>query len=87
MQARYVILRVLLEKADGLISIERTTGSDGTPDIVITLDSDKIESHGKPAIGEFLKSLQVYTWLLQAGSNNEGHILNWSYTMSALLLI
>ena len=65
MQARYVILRVLLENAVGLVSIEKTTGSDGKPDIIIKLDRSKIETHGKPAIGDFLKKLQVYTCTLQ----------------------
>lgn len=59
MQARYVILRVLLEGASGLVSIERTTGSDGKPDIVIKLDKSKIETLGKKAIGDFLNKLQV----------------------------
>ena len=59
MQARYVILRVLLQNASGLVNIERTTGDDGKPDIVIRLDRLKIESLGKPAIGDFLNKLQV----------------------------
>lgn len=60
MQARYVILRVLLENAKGLVSIDCITGSDGKPDIVIKLDRTKIESLGRPAIGDFLMKLQVY---------------------------
>ena len=59
MQARYVILRVLLENAKGLVSIDCITGSDGKPDIVIKLDRTKIESLGRPAIGDFLMKLQV----------------------------
>ena len=59
MQARYVILRVLLETAKGLVSVDRITGSDGKPDIVVKLDRTKIESLGRPAIGDFLKKLQV----------------------------
>ena len=59
MQARYVILRVLLEGAGGLVSIERTTGDDGKPDIIVKLDRNKIETLGKKAIGEFLQKLQV----------------------------
>lgn len=63
MQARYVILRVLLEGAGGLVSIEQTTGSDGKPDIVVKLDRSKIESLGKKAIGDFLHKLQV-NWFM-----------------------
>lgn len=60
MQARYVILRVLLEEASGLVSLEQTTGSDGKPDIVTKLDRSKIETLGKKAIGNFLHKLQVH---------------------------
>ena len=59
MQARYVILRVLLANAAGLVSVERTVGSDGNPDILIRLDRTKIKSIGKKAIGNFLQKLQV----------------------------
>lgn len=59
MQARYVILRVLLEGAGGLVSLERTTGSNGKPDIVVKLDRTKIETLGKKAIGDFLRKIQV----------------------------
>ena len=59
MQARYVILRVLLETAPGLVSIERREGSDGRPDAVVRLERSKLETLGKTAIGDFLKRLQV----------------------------
>lgn len=59
MQARYVILRVLLEAGEGLVQLTRVTGSDGKPDVLIKLDKTKIESVGRPAIGKFLKKLQV----------------------------
>ena len=59
MQARYVILRVLLANAAGLVSVERTVGSDGNPDILIRLERTKIKSIGKKAIGNFLQKLQV----------------------------
>ena len=59
MQARYVILRVLLE-CDQLVSIEETTNTeDGKPDLIVRLDRTRIESVGKPAIGHFLRKLQV----------------------------
>ena len=59
MQARHVILRVLLERSPGLVTIERTTGADGKPDAVVRLDRGRIEDEGKKAIGEFLQQLQV----------------------------
>ena len=59
MQARYVILRVLLEAGEQLVQVSSTTGSDGKPDIVISLDRKKIESVGREAIGNFLRKLQV----------------------------
>ncbi|KAM7447258.1 bifunctional diacylglycerol diphosphate phosphatase/phosphatidate phosphatase [Porites harrisoni] len=60
MQARYVILRVLLEAGEGLVQLTSVTGSDGKPDVLIKLDKTKIESVGRPAIGKFLKKLQVF---------------------------
>ncbi len=68
MQARFVILQVLLENAEGLVSIESTTGTDGNPDIIVRLDKTKIKSHGQPAIGEFLKKLQVFKSLADVSS-------------------
>lgn len=59
MQARFVILRVLLEAGDNLVSIERTVGSDQEPDIILRLDRSKINTIGKNAIGNFLRKLQV----------------------------
>ena len=58
MQARYVILRVLLE-AGGVVTIKEMTGADGKPDLEVHLQRDKILTVGRPAIGEFLKKLQV----------------------------
>lgn len=60
MQARYVILQVLLEAGNDFVTLTNTTGADSKPDIVIKLDRSKIESVGKPAIGNFLRKLQVY---------------------------
>ncbi|GFO14314.1 dipeptidyl peptidase 3 [Plakobranchus ocellatus] len=60
MNARFVILRVLLEAGQGLVSIKKVEGEDGKPDLVIQLDRAKISSVGKPAIGKFLCKLQVY---------------------------
>ncbi|KAL7978244.1 hypothetical protein Chor_014783 [Crotalus horridus] len=60
MQARFVILRVLLEAGQGLVSLHHTTGTDGKPDAVVSLDRTKITSVGKPALQCFLRKLQLY---------------------------
>lgn len=59
MQARFVILRVLLEAGEGLVTVTPTTGSDGRPDARVHLDRSKIRSVGKPALARFLRTLQV----------------------------
>lgn len=59
MQARYVILQVLLEAGEKLVQVTSIAGSDGKPDVLVTLDRTKIESMGRPAIGNFLRKLQV----------------------------
>ena len=59
MQARHVILRLLLEGGGDLVKVERVTGSDGKPDILVKLDRSLIETRGKPVIRDFLTKLQV----------------------------
>ena len=59
MQARYVILRVLLEAGNGLVTIAQSAGEDGRPDATVLLDRAKIDTVGKEAIGNFLRKLQV----------------------------
>lgn len=60
MQARFVILRVLLEAGEGLVGLQEVTGEDGNPDARITLDRSKIHTVGKSAIHRFLCKLQVF---------------------------
>lgn len=60
MQARFVILRVLLEAGEGLVGLEEVEGQDGKPDARITLDRSKISTVGKDAIHRFLCKLQVH---------------------------
>ncbi|XP_056022122.1 dipeptidyl peptidase 3-like [Ostrea edulis] len=60
MQASFCILRVMLEASQGLVTITKTTGEDGKDDILLKLNRSKITSVGKPAIGNFLRKLQVY---------------------------
>uniref|UniRef100_A0A665U9Q2 Dipeptidyl peptidase 3 n=1 Tax=Echeneis naucrates TaxID=173247 RepID=A0A665U9Q2_ECHNA len=60
MQARFVILRVLLEAGEDLVGLEEVTGQDGKPDARITLDRSKIHTVGKNAIHRFLCKLQVF---------------------------
>lgn len=59
MQARYVILHVLMEAGDDLVTITECTGSDGNPDLLISLDESKIKTVGCKAISDFLLKLQV----------------------------
>lgn len=59
MQARYVILRVLM--AAGIVTVKHTTcEDDGKADAQITLNRSAIHTDGKKAIGDFLLKLQVH---------------------------
>ncbi len=61
MNARYVILRVLLEAGEGLVQINRFSDNDGLGEnIEILLNREKIRTVGKTAIRNFLLRLQVY---------------------------
>lgn len=71
MQARYVILQVLLEAGGGLVSVEGLgdlteasiadgSAKEGEEGVHVKLDREKIESVGVPAIGAFLRKLQVF---------------------------
>ncbi|KAM9301527.1 dipeptidyl peptidase 3 [Gastrophryne carolinensis] len=60
MQARFVILQVLLEAGENFVAISQKVGSDGRPDAEVTVDRNKILTVGHPAIQRFLLRLQVY---------------------------
>jgi dipeptidyl-peptidase-3 len=61
MQARSVILRVLLEAGDGkLLSLNQKEGEDGKPDVEVLLNRDLISTVGRKTVGDFLLKLQVY---------------------------
>jgi hypothetical protein len=86
MQARFVILRVLLEAGEGLVTVTPTTGSDGRPDARVRLDRSKIRSVGRPALEQFLRKLQVSEgFLLQispASAQSPTLIASWSVPLS-----
>jgi hypothetical protein len=55
-QARYVILRVVLEAGGDFVTVTETVKE---KDMLMTVDRSKIASVGKKAIGDFLLKLQV----------------------------
>lgn len=58
MQARFAILKVFLEAGPEFCQLE--SSKDDLSDLVIRLDRNKIESHGRPAVNKFLQKLQVF---------------------------
>ena len=70
-QARFVILQVLIESGENFVSVKEVVGEDGKPDLLLTMDKSKLESVGKPTIGQFLKKLQVYKSLGDFQTANE----------------
>ena len=59
MNARFVILQVLLEAGNELVSLKEIKGDDGKPDLRIGIDRNKVETIGRDAIANFLMKLQV----------------------------
>ncbi|XP_055335270.1 dipeptidyl peptidase 3-like [Paramacrobiotus metropolitanus] len=57
-QGRFAILRVM-EEAE-VVKVDIVDGSDGKPDLLVTLKRDLIKTKGKDAIEKFLSRLQLY---------------------------
>jgi dipeptidyl-peptidase-3 len=75
MQARYVILRVLLEAGNGLVAIEQQDDAAGNADLLCYLNRGLIATTGREAIGSFLLRLQTYKSLgdVEAGQKMYNH--------------
>ena len=68
MQARFAILKTFLEAGDGFCMLDYSSEGD-LSDLTVTVNRDKILSHGRPAVEAFLQKLHVYkaTADLEAG--------------------
>lgn len=78
MQARYVILQVLLE-VDGLVKITEVTALDGKPDLLLQLDRQKISTTGKTAIANFLQKLQVGSGVIVTYVSHDSPTMDWPF--------
>ncbi|XP_063985420.1 dipeptidyl peptidase 3 isoform X2 [Diachasmimorpha longicaudata] len=56
-QARYVLLRVCLEAAQGFVKVEEIEEG---KNLRFTMNREKINTVGKEAVGKFLQKLQIY---------------------------
>merc|ERR1719334_1981794 len=59
-QARFVILQVMPEAGQDFLTIKECQGTDGKPDLLLTMDRSKVQTVGQPAIATFLRKLQIY---------------------------
>ena len=79
MNARFVILQVLREAGNDLVKIEECVDKDDNgPDLLISLDRNKINTIGRNAIAKFLIRLQLYksTCDLEGGQSMYGSYSN-----------
>merc|ERR1719244_688831 len=59
-QARFVIMQVMLEAGQDFLTIKECQGTDGKPDLLLTMDRSKVQTVGQPAIAAFLQKLQIF---------------------------
>ena len=61
-----------------MVSVERVTGSEGKPDILVKLDRNMMETHGKQAIQDFLMKLQVRRTSYLMWATYNGLLMTWT---------
>ena len=72
MQARFALLQVMLEAGGGFVTLGGGAGAlnaeavaagaveEGSAGVFVAMDRAKIATHGMPAVGAFLRNLQIY---------------------------